>query len=422
MNHFILKGNICYSQNLETIRCVENGYLVCMNGHSAGVFEEIPEMYKSLPILDYGDQLIIPGLTDLHVHAPQYSFRSLGMDMELLEWLEARAFPEEGKFSDVEYAKKAYGIFVDDLVKSTTTRACIFASRHVEATWVLMELLEESGLVSCVGKVNMDRNAPAYLQEESAEKSADDTVRWIEKTTHFENTRPIITPRFIPSCTDGLMAKLGEIQRHYSLPMQSHLSENLSEIEWVKELCPAARFYGDAYQQFGLFGGEVPTIMAHCVHPPKEEVELMKKQGIFVAHCPQSNMNVLSGIPPIREFLEEGIQVGLGCDIAGGTVLSIFRAMIEAIQLSKLRWRLVDQNKRPLTVAEVFYLGTIGGGAFFGKVGSFEEGYELDAVVLDDTSLPHPQKMTVAERLERMIYLSDERHVVGKFVRGKQLF
>ncbi len=423
MKDYILKGNICYSQNLQTIRCVENGYVVCLNGKSAGVFDEIPEKYKNLAVKDFGDKLIIPGLVDMHVHAPQYSFRSIGMDMELLDWLEARAFPEEGKFSDVEYAKKAYGIFVDDLLKSATTRACIFASRHVEGTWVLMDLLEKSGLVSYVGKVNMDRNAPDYLKEENAEKSAEDTIRWIEGTAkHFQNTKPIITPRFIPSCTDPLMERLGEIQKEYNLPVQSHLSENLSEIELVKELCPTSKFYGDAYHQFGLFGGDVPTIMAHCVHPPKEEMEMMKEQGIFVAHCPQSNINVLSGIPPIRDFLDEGIRVGLGCDIAGGTVLSIFRAMIEAIQLSKLRWRLVDQSKRPLTVEEAFYLGTIGGGSFFGKVGSFEEGYELDAVVLDDTTLPYPQELTVAERLERMIYLSDERHVVGKFVRGKHLF
>lgn len=298
MIDYILKGNICYSQNLQKIRCVESGYLVCIDGKSAGVFEEVPEVYKSLPIQDYGDKLIIPGLIDMHVHAPQYSFRSIGMDMELLDWLEVRAFPEEGKFSDVAYAKKAYSIFVDDLVKSTTTRACIFASRHVEGTWVLMDLMEKSGLVSYVGKVNMDRNAPDYLREESVQKSSEDTICWIEGTVEgYENTKPIITPRFIPSCTDPLMERLGEIQRKYSLPVQSHLSENLSEIEWVKELCPTSKFYGDAYHQFGLFGGEVPTIMAHCVHPPKEEMELMKQQGVFVAHCPQSNINVLSGIP-----------------------------------------------------------------------------------------------------------------------------
>lgn len=423
MVDFILKGNICYSQSINELRCVENGYLVCVNGKSAGVFTEIPNTYQSLPIKDFTDKLIIPGLVDLHVHAPQYSFRSIGMDMELLDWLEARAFPEEGKFSDVVYAKKSYEIFVNDMLRSTTTRACIFASRHVEGTWVLMDLLERSGLVSYVGKVNMDRHAPEYLREESAKQSSEDTIRWIEgAASKYENTKPIITPRFIPSCTDLLMTKLSEIQKKYQLPMQSHLSENLSEIAWVKELCPNSKFYGDAYDQFGLFGGEVPTIMAHCVHPPKEEMQLMKEKGVMIAHCPQSNVNVLSGIAPVREFIDEGMKVGLGSDVAGGTQLSILRAMVDTIQSSKLRWRLVDQTKKPLTVEEAFYLGSVGGGAFFGKVGSFEEGFEFDAVILDDTTLPHPQEMTVRERFERMIYLSDERHVVSKFVRGNQLF
>ena len=422
MNHFVIKGNICYSQEVKKITIVENGYLVCIDGVSAGVFQDLPIEYKDLECIEYTNKLIIPGLVDLHVHAPQYSFRSLGMDMELLDWLEICAFPEEGKFSDIEYAKKSYEIFVNDMKQSATTRACIFASRHVEATWILMNLLEKSGLNTYVGKVNMDRNAPEYLREKSAEESAKDTIKWLEKKGEYKNTKPMLTPRFIPSCTDELMNKISEIQKEHKLPLQSHLSENAGEIQWVKELCPTSKHYGDAYKNFGLFGNEVPTVMAHCVHPCKDELDMMKERGIFVAHCPQSNTNLSSGIAPIREFLEEEISVGLGCDIAGGASLSIFRAMVDAIQVSKLRWRLVDQTKKPLTVPEAFYLGTKGGGEFFGKVGSFEEGYELDIVVLDDTTLPYPQELTVEQRLERMIYLSDERHIIGKFVAGKQLF
>lgn len=423
MKNFVLKGHICYSDTQTKLNYVENGFVICVNGESQGVFTEIPLAYQTLPLHDFGDKLIIPGLVDLHIHAPQYSFRSIGMDMELLEWLEAKAFPEEGKFNDVAYAKSAYGIFVDDLVKSATTRACIFASRHVEATLTLMDQLERSGLVTFVGKVNMDRNAPFYLQEESAERSALDTVRWAaEARKTFSNTKPIITPRFIPSCTDALMSELAKIQKEYNLPVQSHLSENLGEIAWVKELCPWSSFYGDAYDKLELFGNDAPTIMAHCVHSEMDEIALMKKRGVFVAHCPQSNSNISSGIAPVRTYLTEGLSMGLGCDIAGGTQLSIFRAMVDAIQVSKLRWRLVDDTLAPLTIPEAFYLATKGGGAFFGKVGSFEAGYEMDAVVLDDTTLPHPQTLTLAERFERMVYLSDDRHIVGKFVKGLQLF
>ena len=232
----------------------------------------------------------------------------------------------------------------------------------------------------------------------------------------------MITPRFIPTCSDELMERLGQIAREQGLPVQSHLSENQGEIAWVKELCPWSGFYGDAYDHFGMFGGEVKTVMAHCVWSSKEEQERMKENGVFIAHCPESNTNLSSGIAPIREYLDQGLKVGLGSDIAGGTKESIFFAMAEAIRVSKLRWRLVDNTKGPLTVEEAFFLGTKGGGAFFGEVGSFEEGYELDAVVLDDESIPHPQPLSVRERLERMIYLSDERHITAKYIAGRQIF
>ena len=216
---------------------------------------------------------------------------------------------------------------------------------------------------------------------------------------------------------------LKEIQVRYHLPVQSHLSENEGEIAWVKELCPWSGCYGEAYDKFGLFGGlDCKTVMAHCVHSGEEETALMKKNGVYVAHCPQSNMNLSSGIAPIRSFLEQGLNVGLGSDVAGGSSSSIFRAMTDAIQVSKLRWRLVDQSLKSLTLAEAFYLGTKGGGSFFGKAGSFEEGYELDAVVLDDTNLYHPQEITTEERLERMIYLSDERNIRAKYVSGRQIW
>ena len=162
--------------------------------------------------------------------------------------------------------------------------------------------------------------------------------------------------------------------------------------------------------------------MAHCVHCPEEEIALMKERGVYIAHCPQSNSNLSSGIAPIRRYLDEGLHVGLGCDIAGGTVLSIFRAMAEAIQVSKLRWRLVDNTQKPLTVEEVFYMGTLGGGSFFGKVGSFLPGYEFDAVILDDSNLPHPQPLSPKQRLERIIYLSDDRNIVEKYAAGTKIF
>ena len=417
---FALRGNVIYTPECGRLELHPHSFLVCEEGKVAGVFPTLPERWQEIPVEDFGDRLILPGLVDLHVHASQYAYRGLGMDMELLDWLEQNAFPEESRFADLAYARRAYEIFAGELVKSATTRACIFATLHRPATLVLMELLEKAGLPCYVGRVNMDRNSPDTLRE-TTEQSLAETRLWLEQSKDFAKVRPMLTPRFVPSCTDELMHGLGQLQREFGTAMQSHLSENLSEIQWVSQLCPNTRFYGEAYAQAGLFGGDCPTVMAHCVWSGAEERALMKQNGVFIAHCPQSNMNVSSGIAPIKSYLAEGQRVGLGSDVAGGAHLSIFRAMTDAIQCSKLRWRLVDQQTPALTLPEAFYMATKGGGAFFGKVGSFEPGYELDAIVMDDSALPTTRDCTLEERLERVVYLSDGRPC-AKYAAGCRLF
>ena len=225
------------------------------------------------------------------------------------------------------------------------------------------------------------------------------------------------------------MEELREIQMTYGIPVQSHLSESKGEIEFVKFLRPNNPFYGDSYNEYDLFGKnddintDVKTVMAHCVWSTEDEVELMRKNGVFVAHCPASNMNLTSGIAPIRKYMELGLNVGLGSDVAGGHTDSMFRAITDAIQVSKLYFRLVDEGCKPLVFSEAFYLATKGGGAFFGKVGSFEEGYEFDAVVMDDSVLAHPQRLKLAERVARAVYLGlDEKKIDAKFVAGRKIF
>ena len=421
--NFVVKGNIIYSKNPSDLAIHENAFLVCAEGLTAGIFPELPEEYASFPLYDYGKCLIIPGLVDLHVHAPQYTYRGLGMDKELLDWLQTYAFPEESRYEDPDYAERAYRIFVEKMRTNATTRACSFATAHVPATLLLMEMLEKSGLITYVGKVSMDRNAPAPLCEESPAVAAAAVEKWLKTSLKkYKNTKPMLTPRFIPSCTDELLTFLGRFQKKYHVPVQSHLSENLSEIAWVRELCPYSSDYGEAYEHFGLFGGNAPTVMAHGVWPGKREFARIKERGVYIAHCPQSNTNIASGIAPVRQYLDAGIHIGLGSDVAGGSSDSIFRAMLDAIQVSKLRWRLITQDDAPITLDEAFYMATAGGGEFFGKVGKFEEGYEFDAVVLDDENLPTPREFSTHERLERIVYLGDDRNIAAKFVAGRKLF
>ena len=418
----IFKGNFLYTPALGELTVREGEYLVVEGEKCAGFYRALPQEYAGQPVTDFGRALVLPAFCDLHLHAPQMVNRGVGYDQELLPWLETYTFPVEARYGDADFAEAAWKRFLNRMWANGTLRFSAFATIHKEAVWRLMELTERAGLSALIGKVNMDRNGSPQLQEESAQASADATVQWIKDTLDkFENVKPILTPRFTPSCSDELMEKLSEIQKRYHLPMQSHLSENFGEIAWVKELCPNTHFYGEAYSQFDLFGGDCPTIMAHCVHSSDEEIALMKKQGVYIAHCPQSNTNLASGISPARRYLDEGLHIGLGSDIAGGTSVSILRAMADAIQVSKLYWRLVDSSMKPLTVEEAFYMGTEGGGSFFGKVGSFKEGYEFDAVVLNDSTIPTPLKLSPKDRLERLIYLSDDRNITAKYVAGRKI-
>lgn len=225
-NAFALKGNVLYTPSQGKLVSLPEHYLVCEDRKVTGIFPVLPERFEGMGVEDCGGALIIPGFVDLHMHAPQYAVRGLGMDKQLLEWLESFTFPEEARYADLLYAEKAYRIFAEDLKKSSITRACIFGTIHADATLLLMQLLEETGIVAAVGKVNMDMNCPDYYGE-STTQSIGETVRWIEASRErFRSVFPILTPRFAPVCSPELMAKLGDLQQKYALPLQSHLSEN----------------------------------------------------------------------------------------------------------------------------------------------------------------------------------------------------
>ena len=417
---FLVKGDICYSEGQQSLICKENAFLHVKDGLCLGVYDQLPQALTSVELKDYSGDLILPGMVDLHLHAPQYGFRGTKMDLELLDWLNVNTFPEEAKYQDLNYAKRGYQDFVEDLRESATTRAVVFATLHKEATLLLMKLMEESGLVSYVGKVNMDRNSPEYLTEHSAKESLENTRAWLsEIPKEWKNCKPILTPRFTPTCSNELMEGLGKLAKEYQLPVQSHLSENQGEIAWVKELCPTAKHYGDSYDRYGLLEN---SIMAHCVYSEGEELSALKERGTMICHCPQSNTNLCSGVAPIRHFLEENVKVGLGTDVAGGANLSMLRAITDAISVSKLRFRSMDQSLAPLTLEEAFYLATLSGGSFFGKVGSFLPGYEADILVFHEKRRSVRQQ-SVKERLEVLLYTGEETaRLVAKYVQGRKLF
>lgn len=422
----LYKANIVFTPTLDAFECIENG-IVAVNedGTIEGVYKEIPSDKKDWPIEDFGNKLMIPGVYDLHVHAPQYRNQGMAMDLELLPWLEKYTFPEEMKYENIEYAKIMYSHFVKDMLKEGTLRASVFATSHPKATLELARLFDEAGMGAYVGLVGMDRNCPKELCRDYFGTGIYNAYLH-DLTKDMPLVSFIITPRFIPTCSAELLKTLGGIAQLYNLPVQSHLSENKKEIAWVKRLQPRATCYGDAYRRYGLFG-QTPTLMAHCIYSDEKEIKLMKQGNVYVVHCPTSNCNVASGIAPIRRYLNEGIPVALGSDISGGHHLSIFRVMQYAQQMSKLKYAETNGKLKFLTLSEVFYLGTKSGGSFFGKVGSFEPGYEFDALVIDDAPLNVANEeagcepYTLEERLERFIYLGDNSLIEQRYVRGKQL-
>ena len=215
------------------------------------------------------------------------------------------------------------------------------------------------------------------------------------------------------------MRALGDLASEFDVPVQTHISENQAEVDWVKELHPERKDYAPVYEDHGLLGGK--TVLAHCVHKTDEEIEKMATLGVFAAHCPNANYNLASGIMPVRKFLNAGVKVGLGTDVGAGHKVSIASVMSSAIQASKIAWLNSGRTLAPLSTAEAFYLGTKGGGAYFGKVGSFEPGYEFDALVIDDHRLGSKEGRTLEERLQRFLYIGDDRDIVARLVSGDEI-
>ena len=417
MSVTIIKGNILHTPSPDQFSVNPDSFLVAEDGIVTGIFRELPEKYSAARVYDYVDCLIIPGLCDIHVHAPQFVYRGLGIDMQLMDWLNTYAFPTEARFSDLSYARTYYEAFADEMARHGTTRAVVFGTIHVPATELLMEILEKKRIRALVGKVNMDTLSPEPLCE-NAEQSLRDTEEWILRTKdRFSLVKPAVTPRFIPTCSSRLLQGLGDLAQKYDLPIHSHISEDLGEMAVVRGRYPEFTHDGAVYDHFHLLTDK--TVMAHFLYPADEEIQLVKDRGVTIACCAQSHGNVAAGVAKTRKLLDAGVRVGLGSDIAGGCNISILRAMSDAIYLSKIRYLESDKQDPFLTAPEVFYMGTMGGRQLFGNVGCFEPGFELDAIVLDDGQLSvSADRLSLAERLERAIHLADDRHIKARFVAG----
>jgi len=272
-------------------------------------------------------QFLLPGLIDTHIHASQFPNAGLALDLTLLDWLERYTFPTEAGLACPEKARQVYSRCVQSTLSSGTTTACYFATIHTRSTQVLAEVCREAGQRALVGKVCMDRNCPDIYGEGSTGESLAEAMASVRAIRGLGSPllTPIVTPRFVPTCSRELLTGLGELARREGLPVQTHLSENEREVAWVRALEPDCESYTQVYEKSGLLGPR--TVLAHCVHLSDDEVEVIRSTGSGVSHCPNSNFSLKSGVCNVQRLRRAGVKVGLGTDCSGGFSPSVLDAM-----------------------------------------------------------------------------------------------
>lgn len=413
MAFHVLKGTIVNTTAAGSFQVIENGYLIYKDEKILKVSSTLPSKYKSCEVEDLGDVLIIPGFYDLHLHSGQYPQCGVGMNHQLLDWLQDYTYNIEKRYEDAEFAARVYKQFTRDLLLYGTLGASVFSTTAYTGTDILYKAFIDRGLRAYVGKVCMECHAPDFILKDH-ETNMRDVVSLMEKYDGHPLVKTIITPRFAPTSTTESLEELGQMSAKYNLPVQSHINENEEEIKWVKELFGESS-YAKVYDIHGLYGSQ-PTLMAHGIHMMEEELALTKERNVILVHCPDSNVNLRSGIMPVRKYLKAGIRIGLGTDVAGGHKLAMTEAIVRAIQLSKL-YSLEHPDEEMLSFGEAFHMATVVGGSFFGDVGILAEGYDMDCLIIKDPSL-YRELYNPIERLEKFVYTGDDRWITRRYVAG----
>ncbi|MGP6456070.1 guanine deaminase [Enterobacter ludwigii] len=407
--------------------------------HNDGAFRHVRDAARKAGKLTElsSDQYLLPGLIDLHVHAPQWPQMGKALDKPLEKWLNDYTFPLKARYADVDFARRNYTELVSALLANGTTTAVYFATLHTESSVELARICLAQGQRALVGRVAMDdpSQCPDYYRDETAASAEAETRAFIRAVAELpgntaKRVLPVITPRFIPSCTDDLLKRLGTVARETGCHVQTHCSESDWEHGYVKERLGKTDTV--ALHDFGLLTQK--TILAHSNHIEDDDADLIKKTGAGVAHCPLSNFYFANAVFPLRAMLDRGLNVGLGTDIAGGHSPSVFDACRHAITASKALNDGVDARIKPehrgrpgsaISFKEAFWLATAGAGGVLGlPVGKLEVGYQFDAIVIDTRAAGsdiyiHPAEDQPEDRLQKIIYNARRNNISRVWVDGK---
>ena len=369
-------------------------------------------------VTDYGRALISAGFIDAHVHYPQTAIIA-SWGKRLIDWLNAYTFPEEMRFADAGYARSIAARYFDLTLAQGTTTVCSYATIHPESVTAFFEEAEVRGLRALTGKTCMDRDtAPAGLRD-TAQSAYDDSRRLLERWHGRGRLSYVITPRFSPTSTPEQLAALGALwAEHPDCLMQTHLSEQVDEIAWVKGLYPAARDYLDTYEAHGLLGPG--GLYGHAIHLEPREIDRLKEVDASLIHCPTSNTFIGSGLFDMGGLTAARHRVGLATDTGGGSSFSMLRTMAAAYEVGQLR-------HRALHPAELWWLATQGSARALrldDRIGNLAPGMEADLVVLDLASTPAIAQATaraddIWQALFPTIMMGDDRAVTSVWVGGK---
>jgi guanine deaminase len=382
------------------------------------------------------DQYLLPGLVDLHIHAPQWPQLGKALELPLEEWLQAHTFPLEARYADAAYARSVYGDLVTALLANGTTTAVYFASLHLPATQILADVCLAKSQRALIGRVAMDdaQLCPDYYRDPSAQHAVEETRAFIEYVRALPGNRPwlvqaVITPRFIPACSDDLLRRLGALAAESGCHIQTHCSESDWEHEFVLRRC--GRTDTQALAGFGLLSRR--SILAHGNFLSDADLATIAEHGAVVAHCPLSNVYFSDAVFPLRRALAQGVHVGLGTDIAGGASPSILENVRQGVIASRTLEAGVDahqsraERRRPhsrVDLPTVFWLATAGAGlALDLPIGVFREGFEFDSVLIDagapDSNLRIDGRDTPHEILQKIVYHAARANIRTVWVAGR---
>ncbi|NHF74232.1 guanine deaminase [Paracoccus xiamenensis] len=396
---------------------IENGAVVVDGGRVAVVGEYANLRRDGVEEIDHRPHLILPGFIDPHIHFPQVQVIA-SWGAQLLDWLRDYTFPEEARFADADHAARMAGAFLDQLLNNGTTTACAFGSVHPGSVDALFTAAESRGMAMLGGKVMMDRNAIPAVQD-TAQSSYDDTKALIDRWRGRGRLTYAITPRFAITSTPEQLAAAGALAAEYpDLPVQTHLSENLAEIDYTLSLYPQASDYLDVYDRFGLLGPR--SLMGHAIHLSDREIARMAETGTRAIHCPTSNLFLGSGLFDEAGLRKAGVLTGVATDVGGGTSYSMLQTLNESYKVLQLR----GQN---LPALQAFHWATRGNAIALGmeeRIGTLAPGSDADMVVLDARATPamalRAERIeTLAEELFLLQIMGDDRAVVQTYVAGR---